>query len=466
MATIESNQMRRAHRVTVPLTLVIDKKAYRTKDWSMTGAGIENFVTDVETGEIIDASIVLAMQDAKLEIPVKLELKVKRKDSSGFEFIELSEKNKRVLREFLELSIEGKLDQTDGLISIYNEPIVDTPITESIVLSDAEESTLKKAFQKRARLYIQLGIALFIIVLLTVYYNTSYVYRSIGTVTGNFVKVSPAISGKLKYINVRVGEIIHPKDLLFELDDKMTLNQLDIIEEKIADTKLLSGSHTTSTTTVPANKEVLRLLKKQLDKEYNNYLDAQTLYQDRLITYSDLQAVVTPYENIQLKYYQAKRSATKRTVTHSTNTNILSFLTELKLRREELINKLNYLHIFSEVRGRVYAIKSKIGNFVNSSDNVMVIEIPTNSFVVCKLKQAEALGIHKDMEVRVYVPSTDTTYDAYVQTIGNLALNIESEITSEVSLKEITIKVMFKNKRIRLPLNERVKVWFYRPLFE
>ncbi len=465
MATIESNQMRRAHRVTVPLTIVIDKKAYRAKDWSMTGTGIENFVPDIDTGETLDASIILAMQDAKLEIPVTLELKVKRDDSSGFEFIALSEKNKRVLREFLELSIEGRLDQTDALISIYNEPIVDTPITESIVLSDAEESNLKKAFQKRAKLYIQLGIAFFIIILLTIYYNTSYVYRSIGTVTGNFVKVSPAISGKLKYINVHVGEIIHPKDLLFELDDKMTLNQLDIIEEKIADTQSLSGSNTTSTTTVPANKAVLRLLKKQLDKEYNTYLDAQTLYRDRLITYSNFQTVVSQYENVQLKYYQAKRSSTRRTVTHTTNTNILSFITELKLRRAQLINKLNYLHIFSEVRGRVYSIESKIGNFINSSDSVMIIEIPTSSFVVCKLKQAEVLGIHKDMEVRVYVPSTDTTYDAYVQTIGNLALNIESKITSEVSLKEITIKVMFKNKKIRLPLNERVKVWFYRPLF-
>ncbi|UCM99437.1 HlyD family efflux transporter periplasmic adaptor subunit [Sulfurimonas sp. SWIR-19] len=465
MATIEPNQMRRAHRVTVPLTIVINKKAYKTKDWSMTGAGIEGFAPDMEIGETIDASIVLAMKNAKLEIPVKLKLKVKGKESSGFEFIELSEQNKGVLRKFLELSIEGRLDQTDALLSIYHEPIIDTPITESIVLSDAEESTLKQAFQKRAKLYIQLGIAFFILILLTIYYNTSYVYRSIGTVTGNFVKVSPAISGKLKYINVHVGEIVHPKDLLFELDDKMILNQLDIIEEKIADTKSLSGSKTTSTTIVSPNKQLVHLLKKQLDKEYKNYLNAQMLYRDRLITYSDFQVIATRYENTQIKYYQAKKSSAKKTVTQSTNTNIFSFLTELKLRREELINKLNYLHVFSEVRGRIYAIKSKIGNFVNSSDNVMVIETPTDSFVVCKVNQAEALGIHKNMEVKIYAPSTNTTYDAYVQTVGNLALNIESEITSEVSLKEVTVKIMFKNTKVRLPLNERVKVWFYRPLF-
>ena len=58
------------------------------------------------------------MQDAKLEIPIKLQFKVKRDTSSGFEFVDLTEKNKRILREFLELSIEGRLDQTDGLLSI------------------------------------------------------------------------------------------------------------------------------------------------------------------------------------------------------------------------------------------------------------------------------------------------------------------------------------------------------------
>ena len=42
MATIESNQMRRAHRVDIPLTIVINNKAYKSKDWSMTGAGVEN----------------------------------------------------------------------------------------------------------------------------------------------------------------------------------------------------------------------------------------------------------------------------------------------------------------------------------------------------------------------------------------------------------------------------------------
>ena len=134
MAIIESNQMRRAHRVDIPLTVVIDKKAYRTKDWSMTGVGIENLDREMQKDEIISASLVLALQDARIEMPVSLQFKINRDNISGFEFHKIAEKNKRVLKEFLELSIEGRLNQTDNLISIYNEPIIDTPIKESVVL--------------------------------------------------------------------------------------------------------------------------------------------------------------------------------------------------------------------------------------------------------------------------------------------------------------------------------------------
>lgn len=58
MTTIESNQMRRVHRVTIPLTIIINKKAYRAKDWSMTGAGVEDFNFELKFDEVIDASII------------------------------------------------------------------------------------------------------------------------------------------------------------------------------------------------------------------------------------------------------------------------------------------------------------------------------------------------------------------------------------------------------------------------
>jgi len=463
MATIESNQMRRAHRVDIPLTIVINNKAYKSKDWSMTGAGVENLELEFAKDEIINASIVLSMKEAKLEMPVKLQFKVKRGAVSGFEFAEITEKNKRVLREFLELSIEGRLDQVDGLLSIYNEPIVDTPIKESVVLSDEEESVLKQAFVKRSKLYIRLGIAFFILLVLTVYYNTSYVYRSIGTVSGNFVKISPSITGKISQIHVKVGDKVQPKSLLFELDDKMVLNQIDIIEEKLADLNSRT-SYTTVAVRLP-NPQVLQLLRNNMNKTSKSYGSAKELYESRLISIGDLQRVSDDYSNAKVKYLQEEDRYARQSIPQNAGSSIVSLTTELELKREELVNKLNYLRVFSETDGNVYAIKSNIGNHVGSSDEVMVLETGEASFIVCKIQQEESVKIQNGMEVKIYSTSTDKTYSAHIETIGNLSLNTESEITSEVSLKEVTVKIAFDEENLRLPLNERVKVWFYRPLF-
>ena len=462
MAIIESNQMRRAHRVDIPLTIVIAGVAYHSKDWSMTGVGVENLNLELKYDEVIEASLVLVMQEAKLEIPVRLQFKIKRGSISGFEFAQISEKNKRVLREFLELSIEGKLDQVDGLLSIYNEPVIDTPIKESVMLSDEEDSALKQAFVKRSKLYIKLGIIFFLLLVATIYYNTSYVFRSIGTVSGNFVKISPGVSGKLKKIDVRIGDTVHKKDLLFELDDKMTLNQIDIIDGKLAD---LNSFKSTSSVNVRGNEQVLNLLKRELNRSFKAYKSAKELYMRRIISINDFRKVEDAYSRIKVKYLQEKNRYERTATNSNDNSSIMSLITQLQLRREELINKLNYLRVVSQTDGRVYAIKSNVGSYVGSSDEVMVIETNGASFVVCKLKQEEAVRIQNGMKVKVYSSSTNKTYPATIQAVGNLALNTNSEITNEVSLKEVTVKVVFDDKQLRLPLNERVKVWFYRSIF-
>ena len=461
MAVVESNQMRRAHRVDIPLIIVINGLAYKSKDWSMTGAGVDDLDLKLDLDEIVPASIVLAFQEAKIEIPVSLQFKVKRGTVSGFEFEQISEKNKRVLREFLELSIEGKLDHVDGLLSIYNEPIIDTPIKESVVLSDEEDSALKKAFLKRSKLYIKLGILFFILFIATIYYNTSYVYRSIGTISGNFVKISSSVNGKIGKIHVKVGDKVRPNDLLFELDDKMTLSQIEILDGKLAD---LRGHRGDSRVAKQGSSQVLRLLKTDMNRTYSSYKSAKELYDSRLISINDLRKVEDVYSRSKVKYLQEKNRYEGAGSNANGGSGIISLITQFELRREELINKLNYLRVFSQTDGSVYAIKSHEGNYVGSSDEVMVLETNEASFVVCKVKQEESVRIQNGMSVKVYSSATDETYPASIETIGNLSLNTESEITNEVSLKEVTVKIVFDDKKLRLSLNERVKVWFYRPL--
>jgi len=458
MSTLESNQMRRAHRINIPLTVVIKQEPYTTKDWSMTGVGLVNCNLDLTEGEILDAAIIIVLQEARIEMPVQLQFKSKRGDVSGFEFYKISQRNKHVLREFLELSIEGKLDHIDSIVNIYNEPIIDTPITESVVLTDEEQSVLKQKFAKRSKFYITIAIIFFLLILATIYYNTSYIYRSIGTVSGNFIRVAPSSSGKVSAIYVKPGENVRYNTLLFELDNKLILDKINLVESKINELKNISHLENKSI----KKSAILNLIAEDYKLKREAYTTAKELYQEHYITKKSLYNSYTQYMASKVKYLQSKGGALPTSA--KAEASLISLMTKLQLQRTELLTKLKNLRIFSPADGTIYAVKIKKDDYIAAGDISMIIETRSSSFVVCKVKQEEALKIHEGMDVKVYDEATDKTYDAYVENVGNLSLNTQSHITNEVSLKEVTIKILFKDKNVKLPLNERVRIWFHRPL--
>lgn len=450
---IESNQMRRSHRIDIPIQIIVENKIYTCKNWSLTGVGIDNLDIEYEFDQVINASLLLKFSEARLEIPVVLKYKNKRDSVSGFEFIDLSESNRRVLREYLELSIEGKLENADGVIGIYNEPILDTPLKESVALSDNEMGTLEAAFKKRSRLYLTLGFSLIILIIITIFYNIQFVYRSIGVVSGNFIKISPNATGKISAIYVKVGDSVESNTLLFELDERSTVDKIEILDKK-----LLSLNENSSQK--PNNSALLNILyseKKDAQKRYNKI---KSLYQNRLITLSELNREKELYQRTNIRYLQEKNRSNP-----NINQSFVALKTNLELRRSELINNLNYLRVFASAHGSVYAIKSNVGNHVGSGDEVMVIQTNDQPYIVCKVLKSEAINIKKAMQAEVYIPSLDKTFNAHVETLGNLSINTESMISNEVSLNEVTVKLLLDEPIDTLNLNERVKVWFHKPLW-
>ncbi len=449
---IESNQMRRSHRIDIPIQIIIENKIYTCKNWSLTGVGVDELDIEYELDQISSASLLLKFAEARLEIPVTLKYKNNIDGVSGFEFINLSESNRRVLREYLELSIEGKLENAAGIIGIYNEPILDTPLKESVALSDSEMGALETAFKKRSRLYLTLGFALAFIIVATIFYNIQYVYRSIGVVSGNFVKISPNATGKISAIYVNVGDTVEPDTLLFELDEQLIVDKIEILDKKllsIDDKNLIKRD----------NSSVLKILYLERKDAKKRYEKVKSLYKNRLITLSEFNKEKQIYQRINIRYMQEKE---KSTTTHQS---IIALRTELELKRAELINNLNYLRVFGSTHGIIYAIKSNVGNHVGSGDEVIVIQTNTQPYIVCKVLKSETINIRKGMHTEVYIPSLDKTFSAHVETLGNLSINTESMISNEVSLNEVTVKLRLDENIDNLNLNERVKVWFYKPIW-
>ena len=450
---IESNQMRRSHRIDVPIEVIINKKIYTCKNWSLTGIGVDELDIEFEVDQVSSASLLLKFVEARLEIPVTIKYKNNIKGISGFEFINLSESNRRVLREYLELSIEGRLENADGIIGIYNEPILDTPLKESVALSDSEAGTLERAFRKRSRIYITLGISLLVLIVITVFYNIQYVYRSIGVISGNFVKVSPNVNGKISAMHVQTGDMVEPNTLLFELDERSTVDRIEILDEKIAVLRKKAPKK-------EGNSLLLNILYKEKLIAQKRYEKIRSLYQNRLITLSELNREKDLYQRANIRYLQEK----ERNKT-STNQSIIALETELELKRSELINRLSYLRVFASTYGSIYAIKSTVGSHVSSGDEVIVIQTNKQPYIVCKVLKSETLSIKKGMQAQVYIPSLDKTFTAHVQTLGNLSINTESMVSNEISLNEVTVKLLFDEPINNLNLNERVKIWFHKPLW-
>jgi hypothetical protein len=144
----EPNYKRKAQRVDLPLLVQVANKVYKTQDWSLLGAGILHFDVKFEKNKEIDCKLILPLQDSSFSIPAKIVLKNTSKDVTGCEFKNLTEKNRRVLRRYIELAIDGQIDNIEDFIAAHAEPVIQTPIQEALTFEDKEALKLKKKFVK------------------------------------------------------------------------------------------------------------------------------------------------------------------------------------------------------------------------------------------------------------------------------------------------------------------------------
>ena len=96
------------------------------------------------------------MKEANISFNVNLKLIHKSGDKLGFEYEDISLKNKKVLRRYIELYFDGKLDETDTLVSTYEEPDIISAIHNPIKLNEYEKSKLESSFLRKIRLLVSI----------------------------------------------------------------------------------------------------------------------------------------------------------------------------------------------------------------------------------------------------------------------------------------------------------------------
>src|SRR4051812_38816028 len=140
MISREPNLPRKAMRVAIPLFVEIDGHNHAAVDWSTTGVGLSDLQRLPQEGELVQARLSFPMLESTLLIPVQLVFRGAHDGIAGFEFKDLSARNRRILRHYIELSLDGKLGDVDDIVAVAALPAAETRVNGPLMLQGSSAS--------------------------------------------------------------------------------------------------------------------------------------------------------------------------------------------------------------------------------------------------------------------------------------------------------------------------------------
>ena len=384
----EKNSMRKSHRIQFPLKVYIQNSIYDVLDWSMTGLSINTKDNSFIVNDFYDAVLLLGLKDATISIKIKLKCVYKNGDRYGYEFSELSDKNRKMLRRYLEFYLDGKWDDMDELIGVYGEPDIDTALREPVKLNDLEKSSLEKSFLRKSIGAVIFSLFLFLLIAATIFYNFRYMYEGVGIVEGNYKNIYAKHEGVLEKIYVKTGDSVKKDDVLADISGEKILQQIKLLEI-IKETKLkkieADQLYQTSTNRPQVNSELLNLKKQMVNQSYKNYKNAKKQFANHLITKTEL----LYFKN---RFLESKESYTLYKEKSMTQNNISASVpkiynieeTELKIKNKKRL--LEEYRIFSPIDGRVYEITAEVSDFISRDKPLMVLWTDNKPKIIATLE--------------------------------------------------------------------------------
>lgn len=459
LITNEYNYKRKSHRVDLPLVVEIGGEQYAALDWSLGGVGIADFSLDsVEDKEKISAHIILPMPDSVVSLRVFLGFVSQRGKKTGFKFVDLSPKHRRVLRHYIELSIEGKLENLEDLVAIVSSPQVASPIQEALNLSDMEEESLVRKFRQRSYLSILLAVFFLGGSAGIIFYNTMYRISTTGMISGTIRPVSAGCTGMVKEVFVSSGDIVKEGQELFAVEDDKGSTLMLKKEEDIADTQ--EKLDYISARYIPEETPLLRDLLEDYEENRRIYNEAELLFQEGGITRKDLHLAKSYSLRSKVAYDRSLNAHKERY--HRQQAEILILTKKRKRLERELVDHSLESTVclgVSPVSGKVFKLEKRSGDYVTANDTMGLLNMDTTPNIIIKLRSADALKIEIGMAASIYAPSLKTKYEARVAAIGYSAISGIPSLTLETSLNETLVKLNFVDPSVRFPVNSRVGVW-------
>lgn len=476
LITPERNEMRRAHRVPMPIWVEIEGRTYQTKDWSMTGFGLLGYEGKPQLGSKIQAACVLPMHDAAMRVNTTAFFRGRRGDVSGFEFEELPANKRRIFRHYIEMAIEGRLDQTEDMVSTASLPAIDSPMQQALPLTDASDEQLQREFHWKSAVMLAAGVALLLLVAGIIAYNRVYRLEEVGIISGTIEQVTANADGRLSGVLVNEGAFLDAGTPLFHVEDPELNAQLRVIEAQLKQLAERPQAPEDKAAAVQAGQRepaegesLVGVLRQSYEEASLELSNARELFEQRIITNKDYSIARNHFlrartnllrqmddesadpplpVNSQQSQWQRERQWSQQMQ-----------VAQLEAQRDALVEKIEMRKVVAPVRGKVFNVAKSPGEYIRSEDVVLLLERDTTPYVLIRVLNEDALKLKPGMPATVHLPGTGQNLQARVSSIGYSAINAEATSTMEASLKETVVRLDFARPETRAPLNSRVRVY-------
>ena len=470
--TSELNYQRKAHRINIPIQISIDNENYQVIDWSTTGLRVEDkndfLKKNLQADEKKVAYIILPTGNSS--VTLKLEIKLKNINKLGFEISEMDDKNRRVLRHYATMSIEGNGERVEDLMSDLFMVNVQTPIKEPIALTDNEAKEVHLSFVKKAIIYGVSSLLLALLIVSTIIYNYIVLYHDYGLTTGNTQSYMALQKGELVDLYVDKGSIVNPDLLLYQIDSKNTDYELKVEYEYLSslkrklylNKKILIESEYSGI--VVRGKEQRESYERELVAQQKTLARAKKLYNQRLITLSHYNDANEKFLLFMGKYNQNLEDDISVFDYKNESYDIQKKINISQIKINNLKRNMQDYMALSKHKGIVHSIKRQEGAYLDVGDEILVIETDEKPYLLTKMMAADAISIKVGQPCVIYSKQENRKYKGFVTGIGYSVTNTSTQMITEVSQNEIPIRIEFDNDDVRFHVNQRMDVFILRDL--
>ena len=460
MISREANLPRKAMRVAIPLFVEIDGKNHAASDWSTTGVGLLYLDRVPAEGELMQARLSFPMLESTLLIPVQLVYRGEHEGVAGFEFHELSARNRRILRHYIELSLDGKLGDVDDIVAVAALPAAETPVHAPLTLHHA---TLGLPGRSKARIAgaVLVGLGVLGLAAGIAWYNLTYQLQGTGFVSGSIARVTANHDGQLGRLLVQPGSVVEPNTALFAVDNPTLRTEVRALEQQVA--QMTAGQARLDRDRRSAENGLLQTLQRDMGDRQRELANARQLYASGIITQHDLMTVSQQVQSVRNDYLRQVAEGATRTQSIDVSDSLSRMRVELAAKKELLARQDADSVVRAPVRGRVFQVERMPGEFVQARDPVVLLESDVAPSVLLRLPNEDAVKLRPGMAATVLVPFQNRKYSGKVSAIGLTSVSATATITQEGSLDQTLIKIDLDDPSVRLPANSRVTAWIRNP---